>query len=110
MRFASGSSKDSPSGANRYSTLGGLVGKTWRVIRPSRSKSRSVWVSIRLVGAGLPVPVAQHLTAIDITTRKGDFDSATDLVERLTGTPARSFRDFLTEKRDALLAAAKLQK
>jgi NAD(P)H dehydrogenase (quinone) len=63
-----------------------------------------------LVAAGLPVGVAKHLTAIDTTTRNGDFDSVTDIVERLTGIPPRSFRDFLLENRDGLLAAARSQK
>jgi len=63
-----------------------------------------------LVAAGLPAPVAKHLTAIDTTTRNGDFDGVNDLVARLTGTPPRSFRDFLLGNRDALLAAAKPQK
>ncbi|BBP74715.1 NAD(P)-dependent oxidoreductase [Pseudomonas sp. Ost2] len=63
-----------------------------------------------LISAGLPPPVAKHLTAIDATTRQGDFDSASDLVERLTGTRARSFQDFLIEKRVALSAAANPKK
>jgi NAD(P)H dehydrogenase (quinone) len=63
-----------------------------------------------LAAAGLPAGAAKHLTAIDTTTRNGDFDSVNDLVVRLTGTPPRSFRDFLLANRDALLAAAKPQK
>jgi hypothetical protein len=52
----------------------------------------------------------KHLTAIDIITRNGGFDDANDVVEPLTGTPPRSFHDFLVVHRDALLAATKPQK
>jgi quinol monooxygenase YgiN len=34
-----------PSGVSRYSTVTGTVGYTVRVIRPSRSRPRRVWVS-----------------------------------------------------------------
>lgn len=63
-----------------------------------------------IVAAGLPVQIAKHLTSVDATARNGGFDSVNDLVERLTGTPPRSFRDFLLGNRKALLAAAKPQK
>ncbi len=53
-----------------------------------------------LIAVGVAAPVARHLTAVDATTRKGDFDSVTDIVDRLTGIPPRSFREFLIENRD----------
>jgi NAD(P)H dehydrogenase (quinone) len=62
------------------------------------------------VAAGVPAPAAKHLTSLDATTRKGDFDAVTDIVERLTGIPPRSFREFLIENRNSLLAAASATK
>jgi NAD(P)H dehydrogenase (quinone) len=63
-----------------------------------------------LIAAGVAAPVAKHLVSIDAATRNGDFDSVTDVVDRLTGIPPRRFRDFLIESRDGLLAAAKSQR
>src|SRR6185436_5461517 len=42
-----GPSSDRPSAVNSYSTLGGMVGNTVRVTMPSRSRPRSVKVSMR---------------------------------------------------------------
>ena len=53
-----GSIKLSPNAVKRYSTLGGFVSNTWRVISPSRSKSRRDWVNIRLDTSGIPRPSA----------------------------------------------------
>jgi len=41
---------------------------------------------------------------MDANTRAGGVDIATDTVERLTGKPARSLREFLTENCAALTA------
>ncbi|NTF47022.1 hypothetical protein [Rhizobium rhizogenes] len=65
---------------------------------------------VRCATCCIPAPAAKHLTSINTTTRNGVFEGVSDLVERLTGTPPRSFRDFLVVNRDALLAAAKPQK
>src|SRR5262245_47227597 len=46
-RLLTGSSNECPSLVSSYSTRGGMVGKTVRVTRPSRSRHRSVKVSIR---------------------------------------------------------------
>jgi hypothetical protein len=46
------------------------------------------------------------LTSIDTTTRYGVYGNVNDLVARLTGTPSRSFYDFLVANHDELLAAA----
>ena len=44
---ATGTSSERPSSVRAYSTLGGTVGYTVRVTRPSRSSARSVRVSMR---------------------------------------------------------------
>src|SRR5215813_12012832 len=46
-RPLTGSSSERPSFVSAYSTRGGMVGKTVRVTRPSRSSARSVSVSMR---------------------------------------------------------------
>lgn len=58
-----------------------------------------------LVAAGVPAGLADLLVAIDINTLQGGVDVVSDTVQRLTGMPARSLRDFLVENRAALLAA-----
>ena len=60
-----------------------------------------------LIAAGVPTPIAKNLAALDATTRDGAFDTANDTVLRLTGTPPRTFAEFLSANREALLDAAK---
>jgi NAD(P)H dehydrogenase (quinone) len=51
-----------------------------------------------LVGAGLSQPIAQLLAAFDVNTKLGRASQVTDAVERLTGRPPRSLRDFLSRR------------
>lgn len=62
-------------------------------------------LSSNLISAGLPAPLVELLVAMDANTREGGVDIATDTIGRLTGTPARSLREFLTENRGALASA-----
>jgi uncharacterized protein YbjT (DUF2867 family) len=43
---------------------------------------------------GVPKPSAQFLVGMDAVVASGVEDRTTDTVERVTGTPPRSFRDF----------------
>ncbi|MEO9338644.1 hypothetical protein ABFT80_14480 [Mesorhizobium sp. SB112] len=45
----------------------------------------------------MPASLAELLVAMDADTRAGGVDIVTDTVERLTGTPGRSLREFLTK-------------
>ncbi len=60
-----------------------------------------------LIAAGVPTLIAKNLAALDATIRDGAFDTANDTVLRLTGTPPRTFAEFLRANRKALLDAAK---
>ncbi len=62
-------------------------------------------LSNSLLSAGLPNPLAELLVAMDANTRAGGVDIVTDTVARLTGRPARSLREFLTQNRAALTSA-----
>ncbi|MEO6082788.1 MAG: NmrA family NAD(P)-binding protein [Umezawaea sp.] len=48
-----------------------------------------------LAASGLPVEFAAFLAALDEDVRGGSEDRVTDTVERVTGRPARSFREFV---------------
>ncbi|MCS7478473.1 NmrA family NAD(P)-binding protein [Umezawaea endophytica] len=48
-----------------------------------------------LAESGLPVEFAAFLAALDEDVRGGSEDRVTDAVERVTGRPARSFREFV---------------
>lgn len=58
-----------------------------------------------LAAAGIAPALIDLLVAIDVNTRQGGVDVVGNTVERLTGKPARSLREFLIEHRAALLAA-----
>lgn len=60
-----------------------------------------------LEAAGLPPTAVEIFTAFDINTRQGRVDTPDDDFRTLTGCKPRSLREFLTENRDALLAAAR---
>lgn len=62
-------------------------------------------LSSSLISAGLPAPLVELVVAMDANTRAGGVDITTDAVTRLTGKPARSLREFLTENRAALMSA-----
>ena len=48
-----------------------------------------------LADAGMPAEFAAFLAALDEEIRGGSEDRVTDVVERVTGRPARSFREFV---------------
>ena len=62
-------------------------------------------LSRSLLGAGLPPPLVELVVAMDANRRAGGVDIATDTIARLTGKPARSLREFLTENRTTLAPA-----
>lgn len=53
----------------------------------------------RLVGAGYDREFATGLVALDVLVAEGTQARVTDTVERLTGTPPRSFEAFLRDQR-----------
>ncbi len=57
-----------------------------------------------LVGAGLPEEVAGVLVSFGAAAREGWLDEASDIVERLTGTPATPLLDTLVAAKDELTA------
>ncbi len=59
----------------------------------------------RLAASGLPPALIDLFTALDLNTRQGRVDVVEDTVQRLTDQPARGLREFLSEHRNALLAA-----
>lgn len=79
-----------PISVRRYSTLGGWVGKTWRLMG--------------LTGAGLPPFLVEALVAFDIDAARGYHAINAPTVEELTGRAPKSVRAFVTEHRAALLA------
>lgn len=56
-----------------------------------------------LVAAGIPDFVAPVLSSFGIAAREGYLDGASDIVERLTGTPATPLRDVLAAAKDELV-------
>ena len=58
-----------------------------------------------LAAAGLPAPLVELIVAMDANTREGKVDIVSDTVERLTGKPPRSLREFLIENRAAFTPA-----
>lgn len=59
-----------------------------------------------LLEAGLLGPLVELIVAMDANTRAGGVDVVSDAVERLTGTPPQSLRDFLVDHRAALSQGA----
>jgi len=55
-----------------------------------------------LASGGIPGPLAELLVAMDLNTKIGRMDVVSDAVERLTGRPPQSVRDFIEENRAAL--------
>ncbi|MCZ4500811.1 MAG: NAD(P)-dependent oxidoreductase [Marmoricola sp.] len=56
-----------------------------------------------LVAAGIPAVVAPVLSTFGIAAREGYLDGASDIVERLTGTPATPLREVLLAAKDELV-------
>jgi hypothetical protein len=48
----------------------------------------------RLAAAGIPEQFAAMLAGMDCAIAEGAEDRTTDTVERVTGHPARSFREY----------------
>ncbi len=55
-----------------------------------------------LMTAGLPSPVVELLVAIDTNTRAGNVANVSDTVQKLTGMPPQSVREFLAAHAAAL--------
>jgi NAD(P)H dehydrogenase (quinone) len=62
-----------------------------------------------MVGAGLPLPVAETYASIDTAIAAGTFDLASNDFEALTGQKPTSIQDFLKANKDALLAGVTAQ-
>jgi len=58
----------------------------------------------QLAAAGLPPFVIPIVVGTDRNIRAGYFDVASDAVQRMTGKPPQSVREFLTANRAALRA------
>lgn len=59
-----------------------------------------------LTAAGLPDFLIPVLVSFGTAAREGWLEDASDIVERLTGTPATPLRDTLVAAKDQLLGAA----
>ena len=59
-----------------------------------------------LTGAGLPEMVAEIFTQINRNARTGTFAETTNIVEELTGRPARTLEDFAHDHADTFTGAA----
>jgi NAD(P)H dehydrogenase (quinone) len=70
-----------------------ITGAPGRVVQVSPEA-----LSKGLVGAGLPQPVAELLTAFDVNTKLGRASQVSGDVEHLTGRPPQSLRDFLSSR------------
>lgn len=58
-----------------------------------------------LIGAGFPEGLARIWASFDTNIRLGKFDLVTDAVQKLTGNPPETLRDFLSAHKDALQAS-----
>ena len=74
-----------------------LAGKPIEVVRVS---DEALAAGAR--AAGVPEPFIPLVVASDANIRVGNFDVASDAVERLTGTPAQSVREYLEANKVAL--------
>lgn len=63
------------------------------------------WVAAMVQHAGMPEPMARILATFGAAQRQGYAAVVTSTVERLTGRPATSLREFLAARREALVAA-----
>ena len=75
------------------SLLTEITGTPVRVVQVSPED-----LSNGLMGAGLPQPIAELLAAFDVNTKLGRASQVTDAVERLTGRPPQSLRNFLSRR------------
>lgn len=62
------------------------------------------WREEVLSTIGLPPHVEQHIVTMCRLHRQNRYDRASDDVERLTGTPARTIEEFIAARRDFYLA------
>ncbi|WP_072396067.1 SDR family oxidoreductase [Hyphomicrobium sp. CS1GBMeth3] len=56
-----------------------------------------------IIAAGLPEPIARIFASFDTATRVGNFATATDAVEKLTGTPPQTLAAFLAANKNLFL-------
>jgi hypothetical protein len=59
--------------------------------------AHDVWVEEVLTPLGLPVHLQQHLATMALLHRAGRYDRATDDVEKLTGEPALTVEQYISE-------------
>jgi NAD(P)H dehydrogenase (quinone) len=74
-----------------------VVGKPIEVVQVSDEQ-----LAAGARAAGVPEPFVPLVVATDANIRAGNFDVASDAVERLTGRPALSVKAFLTQNKAAL--------
>jgi NAD(P)H dehydrogenase (quinone) len=56
---------------------------------------------------GLPRPLAEILTSIDVSIANGQLETVTDAVEKLAGKKPQTIREFIAGNREAFLAPPK---
>jgi uncharacterized protein YbjT (DUF2867 family) len=61
------------------------------------------WREQVLAKAGLPAHTEQHIATMAKLHRENRYDRFTDHVERVTGTPARTVAEFVTDRKDLYL-------
>jgi uncharacterized protein YbjT (DUF2867 family) len=77
-----------------YAEAAEIIGKWTGTVVRHRALSTEDYTRY-LAGTGLPAEFAAFLAALDEDIRGGVEDRVTDVVERVTGRPARSFREFV---------------
>lgn len=81
-----------------YSDAASII--TEQTGRPVRHRSVSEAEYAEMIAAqGIPAEFAAVLAGLDTDIRHGSEDRVTDTVERVTGRPARSFREFVRVER-----------
>ena len=76
-----------------------LTGKPLKVVLVSPEERTQA-----LIKVGLPPPIAALIVSIDVNTRSGATRNVSDTVQKLTGKPPQSAREFLAANKAALTA------
>jgi NAD(P)H dehydrogenase (quinone) len=76
-----------------------LAGKPLAVVQQTDEEKRRA-----LGAAGLPAPVVELVVSIDASIRAGKLDVVSNTVQKLTGKPPQTLRDFLAENKAVLSA------
>jgi uncharacterized protein YbjT (DUF2867 family) len=77
-----------------YAEVAEIIGK-WTGVPVRHRPLGTEDFTRHLTSSGLPVEFAAFLAALDEEIRGGSEDRVTDTVERVTGRPARGFREFV---------------